>query len=46
MVVTVLALIASMTALAWYWNWWKHTRPRAARWTAVGAGAVLLSRLL
>jgi hypothetical protein len=36
----------AMAALAWYWNWWKHTRPRAARWTALAVGAVLLYSLL
>jgi uncharacterized membrane protein len=39
-------LFVSMTALAWYWNWWKHVRPRAARWMSAGALAVLVARLL
>jgi uncharacterized membrane protein len=42
----VLALLASMALLAVYWNAWKHTRPRVARWVTVAAGAVLLGRLL
>jgi uncharacterized membrane protein len=46
MLVIVVLLVAAMTGLAWYWNWWKHTRPRAARWTSVAAGAVLLYKLL
>ena len=33
-VVCVVLLLAAMAGLAWYWNWWKHTKPRAARWTA------------
>jgi hypothetical protein len=32
--------------LASYWNWWKHTRPRLARWTALGVGVLLVYRLL
>ena len=46
MVLAVILLIAAMTALAWYWNRWKHTHPHVARWAAVTAGAVLLYRLL
>jgi hypothetical protein len=39
----VVAVIASMAALAWYWNWWKHARPRAARWISVATlGALFL----
>jgi uncharacterized membrane protein len=45
-VIAVVLLLAAMAGLALYWNWWKHTKPRAARWTAVAAGAVLLYRLL
>ena len=44
-VVCVVLLLAAMAGLAWYWNWWKHTKPRAARWTAIGAGSLLLYRL-
>jgi len=42
----VALLITGMTGLAWYWNWWKHVRPRAARWMAIGTGGLLLYRLL
>ena len=45
-VVCVVLLLAAMAGLAWYWNWWKHTRPRAARWTALGVGGLLVYRLL
>lgn len=42
----VLMLITAMAGLAWYWNWWKHARPRAARWTSIAVGGLLLYRLL
>lgn len=42
----VLAVIAAMVALAWYWNWFKHVKPDAARWTAWIVGAVLALKLL
>ena len=42
----VLLVIASMAALAWYWNRWKHVRPRTARWTSYAIGGLLLYRLL
>jgi uncharacterized membrane protein len=45
-VLYVLLLLAAMAGLALYWNWWKHTRPRAARWTALAVGGLLLFRLL
>jgi uncharacterized membrane protein len=45
-VLVVVLLLAAMAALALYWNWWKHTRPRLARWTAIGVGLVLLYRLI
>jgi uncharacterized membrane protein len=45
-VIWVVVLLAAMAGLAWYWNWWKHTRPRAARWTAMTVGVWLLYRLL
>jgi uncharacterized membrane protein len=45
-VLFVVLLIAGMTSLAWYWNWWKHVRPRAARWMSIGIGGLLLYRLL
>jgi hypothetical protein len=42
----VVLLLAAMTALAWSWNRFKHTRPRLARWTAVAVGALLVYQLL
>jgi drug/metabolite transporter (DMT)-like permease len=42
----VVVLMLAMVCLAWYWNWWKHARPRAARWTIVAVWAVLGYRLL
>jgi len=45
-VLAVVFLLAAMGGLALYWNWWKHTRPRLARWTALAVGGVLLYRLL
>jgi uncharacterized membrane protein len=42
----VLLLIASMAALAWYWNWLKHARPAAATWTARAAWVFLIGGLL
>jgi acyltransferase len=42
----VVLLLAAMFGLALYWNWWKHTRPRLARWTAVAVGGLLVYRLL
>ena len=44
--IVVLMVIVSMVALAAYWNWWKHVRPRTARWMSYAVGAVLLYRLL
>ena len=44
--IVVVSLILSMVVLAWYWNWLKHARPRAARWTAIGVWTVLVYRLL
>ena len=45
-VACVVLLLAAMVGLASYWNWWKHTRPRLARWTALGVGVLLVYRLL
>ena len=44
--VMVVMVVVSMAALAWAWNGWKHTRPRAAQWTAYIVGVLLLFRLL
>ena len=46
MLMCVLLLIAAMVALAYYWNRWKHARPRSARWVSIGAGGLLLYSLL
>jgi hypothetical protein len=35
-----------MIVLAVFWNRLKHTRPTAARWVSVAAGAALIGRLL
>jgi uncharacterized membrane protein len=45
-VVFVVTLLTAMFGLALYWNWWKHTRPRVARWTALVVGGLLVYRLL
>jgi uncharacterized membrane protein len=45
-VLVVVLLLAAMAGLASYWNWWKHTRPRLARWTALAIGGLLVYRLL
>ena len=42
----VLILFAAMVTLAYFWNRWKHARPRSARWVSIGAGGLLLYRLL
>lgn len=42
----VVVLVAAMVALAWYWNGFKHVRPRAAKWVSVAAIAALVARLL
>lgn len=42
----VFLVVTSMAGLAWYWNWFKHVRPRAARVVSYVVGALLLARLL
>ena len=42
----VALVVSAMAALAYYWNWFKHVRPKAARWISYGTGAALLIRLL
>jgi len=42
----VILLMAAMVVLAFFWNRWKHVRPRSARWVSIGAGGLLLYRLL
>ena len=38
----VVVLLASMGTLAWYWNWWKHSRPLAAKWVSLIVAGLLL----
>ena len=45
-VVTVVAVVAAMTALAWLWNWLKHARPRTARWVSFAVGVALVGLLI
>jgi uncharacterized membrane protein len=42
----VALVVSAMAGLAYYWNWLKHVRPKAARWISYGTGAALLVRLL
>jgi uncharacterized membrane protein len=42
----VIVVVGSMSVLAWYWNGFKHVRPRGARWVSYVVGAALLIRLL
>jgi hypothetical protein len=42
----VLTLIAAMTALAWQWNWLKHTSPRLARTISIVVLVLLVAPLL
>jgi len=35
-----------MSAMAWWWNWLKHSRPRVARYTALAACIVLVGGIL
>jgi hypothetical protein len=37
----VAVVIASMSTVAFYWNWCKHSRPRLARWIWVTSGVLL-----
>ena len=39
----VLVLIAAMAAMAAYWNWLKHARPRTAVWVGRVAMVVLVA---
>jgi uncharacterized membrane protein len=42
----VLVLISAMTALAWQWNWLKHTSSRTAQWVAVTVGSLMVVSLV
>jgi acyltransferase len=43
---TVAALVLAMSGMAWWWNWLKHSRPRLARYTALGACVALVGGIL
>jgi uncharacterized membrane protein len=40
------ALVLAMSAMALWWNWLKHARPRAARYTAIVGCVVLVGGIL
>ena len=40
------ALVVAMSAMALWWNWLKHARPRAARYTAIVGCVVLVGGIL
>lgn len=42
----VSALVIAMILMAWYWNWYKHHRPRAARWVVAVVAILMVGRLL
>ncbi len=42
----VALVVGSMALLAWYWNYFKHVRPKAARWVSYIVGGVLVLRLV
>lgn len=42
----VLVLTSAMTALAWQWNWLKHTSSRTAQWVAVTVGSLMFLSLV
>ena len=42
----VAGLVVAMSAMAWWWNWLKHSRPRAARYTAMAGCVVLVLGIL
>jgi hypothetical protein len=42
----VVLVVGSMALLAYYWNAFKHVRPKAARWVSYTVGAVLVLRLV
>ena len=42
----IVALISAMTALAWQWNWLKHTSPHAARLISIAALILLILPLI
>jgi uncharacterized membrane protein len=44
MLVTVVVLLATVVVAAYYWNFWKHHRPRLARWASFALLAFILIR--
>jgi uncharacterized membrane protein len=46
MAAVVVLLLAAMTGLASFWNWWKHAHPHLARATMFAAWGVLIYRLI
>ena len=42
----VLAVIVPMILMAWYWNWYKHHRPRGVRYVILTAWSFLVAKLL
>jgi uncharacterized membrane protein len=45
-VATVAGLVVGMSAMAWWWNWLKHSKPRLARYTALAGCVVLVGGIL
>ena len=43
---TVAVLVVAMSAMAWWWNWLKHSRPRVARYVALAGCVVLVGGIL
>lgn len=43
---TVAVLVVAMSAMAWWWNWLKHSRPLVARYTAFAGCVVLVGGIL
>jgi acyltransferase len=41
----VIVLVTSMVLLAWYWNWYKHHRPRIARYAMIAVTVLLIVKL-
>jgi uncharacterized membrane protein len=45
-ILTVIAVVLPMIALAWHWNGLKHQRPRVARVVSVAAGVLMVAWLI
>jgi len=46
MLITVVLLLAVVVVAAFYWNYWKHQRPRLARWASIALLVFILVRFL